>query len=37
VLVVDEAGITGEKPGRALRAPYGRQPERITEPILLQS
>ncbi len=30
-LVVDEAGTTGEIPGRALRASYGRQPERITD------
>jgi N-acyl-D-amino-acid deacylase len=33
VLVVDAAGTTGELPGRALRAPYGRQPERITAPL----
>lgn len=30
-LVVDEHGATGAIPGRALRSPFGRQPERITE------
>lgn len=33
VLVVDESQPTGATPGRTLREPYGRQPERITEPI----
>ncbi len=34
-LVVDEGQPTGATPGRALREPYGRKPERITEPIQL--
>jgi N-acyl-D-amino-acid deacylase len=33
VLVVDENQTTGATPGRALREPYGRKPERIIEPI----
>lgn len=33
VLVVDENQPTGATPGRALREPYGRKPERITEPV----
>ena len=28
-LVVEEGEATGARPGRALRAPYGRQPERV--------
>jgi N-acyl-D-amino-acid deacylase len=28
-LVVDEAQPTGATPGRALRKPYGRKPERV--------
>jgi N-acyl-D-amino-acid deacylase len=31
VLVIDESQPTGATPGRALREPYGRKPERITE------
>jgi N-acyl-D-amino-acid deacylase len=31
VLVVEESQPTGATPGRALREPYGRKPERITE------
>jgi N-acyl-D-amino-acid deacylase len=33
-LVVEEGQTTGATPGRALREPYGRKPERITELIL---
>ncbi len=33
VLVVENSQTTGATPGRAFREPYGRQPERITEPI----
>ncbi|MCL4302867.1 MAG: D-aminoacylase [Anaerolineae bacterium] len=33
VLVIDESQPTGATPGRALREPYGRQPERITGPV----
>lgn len=33
-LVVDEQGATGATPGRALRAPYGRTPTRITAPVI---
>jgi N-acyl-D-amino-acid deacylase len=33
VLVVDAGQATGATPGRALREPYGRRPERISEPI----
>jgi N-acyl-D-amino-acid deacylase len=32
-LVVDQGQPTGHKPGRALREPYGRKPERITGPL----
>ncbi len=31
-LVLENGEPTGAKPGRALREPYGRKPERITEP-----
>ncbi len=30
VLVVENSGTTGATPGRALRSPFGREPERIT-------
>jgi N-acyl-D-amino-acid deacylase len=30
-VVLEEGELTGATPGRALRQPYGRQPERITE------
>jgi N-acyl-D-amino-acid deacylase len=33
ILVIEEAQPTGATPGRALREPYGRRPERITEPV----
>jgi len=32
-LVIEEGEPTGATPGRALRDPYGRKPERITEPL----
>jgi len=32
-LVIDTGQPTGAKPGRALREPYGRRPERITGPV----
>ena len=32
-LIVENAQVTGATPGRALRSPFGREPERITEPI----
>lgn len=32
-LVVENSQATGATPGRPLREPYGRQPERITEPL----
>ena len=35
-LVIDDNQVTGETPGRALRAPHGRQPVRITGPLLVQ-
>lgn len=35
LLVVDEQQPTGATPGRALREPYGRKPERITQPLLV--
>lgn len=33
VLVVDEGEATGALPGRALREPFGREPERVTGPL----
>lgn len=32
-LVIDDGRPTGAKPGRALREPYGRKPERISGPV----
>lgn len=32
-LVIEESQPTGATPGRPLREPYGRKPERITEPL----
>src|SRR5207244_8188333 len=34
-LVIDDAAPTGATPGRALRSPFGRTPERIVGPIQL--
>ena len=36
-LVVEASQLTGATPGRALRSPFGRTPERIAGPVLIQS
>lgn len=36
-LVVEGGQLTGATPGRALRSPFGRTPERIAGPVLIQS